>query len=85
MRDLYTTALPWLKEFMQTWQDYPIVDRFTNSESVNGWLMKSTGHKSLTPSPERSHSGNYHHQQNLYRVFGLAAELVIMSLHCSTS
>lgn len=79
MRDLYTTALPWLKEFMQTWQDYPIVDRFTNSR-IGKWLVNEVNWSQVlnTISRNAASLATAIINRTYTGVFGLAAELVIM-------
>ena len=79
MRDLYTTALPWLKEFMQTWQDYPIVDRFTNSR-IGKWLVNEVNWSQVLNTISRNAAtlATTIINRTYTGVFGLAAELVIM-------
>ncbi len=79
MRDLYTIALPWLKEFTQTWQDYPIVERFTNSR-IGKWLVSEVNWSEVlnTISRNAASLATAIINRTYTGVFGLAAELVIM-------
>jgi len=79
MRDLYTIALPWLKEFTQTWQDYPIVERFTNSR-IGKWLVSEVNWSEVlnTISRNAASLATAIINRPYTGVFGLAAELVIM-------
>jgi len=79
MRDLYGTALPWFKEFMQTWQDYPIVERFTSSR-VGRWLVSEVNWSQVinTISRNAASLATTIINRTYTGVFGLAAELVIM-------
>lgn len=79
MRDLYATAVPWLKEFMQTWQDYPIVERFTDSR-VGKWLVSEVNWSQVlnTISRNAASLATAIINRTYTGVFGLAAELVIM-------
>lgn len=79
MRDLYGTALPWFKEFMQTWQDYPIVERFTDSR-VGKWLVSEVNWSQVinTISKNAASLATTIINRTYTGVFGLAAELIIM-------
>jgi predicted PurR-regulated permease PerM len=79
MRDLYSTAIPWLKEFMQTWQDYPIVERFLNSR-IGKWLATEVNWSQVlnTISRNAASLATAIINRTYTGVFGLAAELVIM-------
>jgi predicted PurR-regulated permease PerM len=79
MRDLYTIALPWLKEFTQTWQDYPIVERFTNSR-IGKWLVSEVNWSEVlnTISRNAASLATAIINRTYTGVFGLAAELIIM-------
>ncbi len=79
MRDLYTTALPWYKEFLQTWQDYPIVQRFTDSR-IGKWLVNEVNWPQVieTISKNAASIVSTIINRTYTGVFGLAAELVIM-------
>ncbi len=79
MKDLYTTALPWFKEFMQTWQDYPIVERFTNSR-IGQWLLSEINWSQAinTISKNAASLATTIINRTYTGVFGLAAELIIM-------
>lgn len=79
MRDLYGTALPWFKEFMQTWQDYSIVERFTDSR-VGRWLVSEVNWSQVINTISRNAAtlATTIINRTYTGVFGLAAELVIM-------
>lgn len=79
MSDLYTIALPWLKEFTQTWQDYPIVERFTSSR-VGKWLVSEVNWSQVLNTISRNVASlaTAIINRTYTGVFGLAAELVIM-------
>ncbi len=79
MRDLYATALPWYKEFLQTWQDYPIVQRFTDSR-IGKWLVNEVNWPQVieTISKNAASIVSTIINRTYTGVFGLAAELVIM-------
>lgn len=79
MRDLYATAVPWFREFMQTWQDYPIVIKFMNSR-MGRWLVNEVDWSSFVNTVSRNAASLVTTVINrtYTGVFGLAAELVIM-------
>jgi predicted PurR-regulated permease PerM len=79
MRELYSSAIPWVRDFTQRWQEYPIVENFMNSK-IGKWLIEEVDWPSFfntitrniasvaTSVANRTYSG----------VFGLIADLVIM-------
>lgn len=79
MRDLYNTAVPWFKEFMETWQDYPIVVRFMDSR-IGQWLINEVDWPSFVNSISRNAASvaTIIINKTYTGVFGLVVELVIM-------
>ena len=79
MRDFYSTAVPWFKEFMQTWQDYPIVTKFMDSR-IGRWLLSEVDWSSFinTISKNVASLATAVINRTYTGVFGLAAELIIM-------
>lgn len=79
MRDLYITAVPWFREFIRTWQDYPIVQKFINSK-IGDWIINEINWSSFVNTLTRNAASLFTTIANktYTGVFGLAVDLVIM-------
>jgi predicted PurR-regulated permease PerM len=79
MKEFYQIALPWFSEIMQSWQDYPIVERFKNS-SIGQWLIKEVDWKAFGNNLSRSVASlaTIIANKTYTGVFGIVADLVIM-------
>lgn len=79
MREFYSTAVPWIQDFIQTWQDYPIVTRFMNSR-IGNWLINEIDWPSVLNSVSKNAAAlaTLIINKTYSGVFGLAVDLVIM-------
>jgi predicted PurR-regulated permease PerM len=79
MQEFYKTAVPWFQDFMQSWQDYPIVQHFQNS-SIGQWLIKDIDWKSFGNNLSKSAASiaSTIANKTYTGVFGVVANLVIM-------
>lgn len=79
MRDVYTSIVPWFKEFIHNWQEYPIVIRFMNSK-IGSWMINEIDWPSIVNSISKNVASVITAVANrtYTGVFGLATDLVIM-------
>ncbi len=79
MQEFYQTALPWFRDFLQSWQDYPVVQHFKNS-NVGNWLINEVDWKSFGNNLSRSAASLATTVANktYTGVFGIVANLVII-------